>query len=1314
MGRIGREDERRERNLTGVRVVVPGGGGGVEVVVPDGIVQETAVVDPGDGGVDVQVAAALMASIQAVATQIEVAVSEDEDGGGRAEARQRRGSVLYKDRIGTEPLDLARNLVPPGTGTERWTEFMDQPLLDRAASSSSKATSSRSAFTDAGFFSIITFSWMGPLLDLGRRKALDLDDVPTLDDNDSVQGILPNFEAKLVSVSGSGKYTDVTTINLVKALVLTTWKLILFTAVCALLRTVSSYVGPYLIEYFVDYLNRSPQSAKEGYILVLSFVVAQFIEGLSSRHLLFRSQQLGVRVRSALVAVIYQKGLSLSNQSRESSSSGEIINAVSLDAERVADFNWSIHELWLFPVQIILAMLILYSTLGLAAFAALAATVLTMLANLPIGRIQQNYQEKMMDAKDARMRAMSEMLRNMRILKLQGWEMVLSKIMELRKEEMHWLKKDVYTSVMLISVFFGAPAFVAMVTFGSCLLLGIPLETGKVLSALATFRQLQGPINSIPDTVSVIIQTKVSLDRICSFMHLEELSSDVVTKLLRGTTDVSIEVRNGQFSWNTPSEVPTLRNLNFRIRQGMRVAICGTVGSGKSSLLSCILGEIPRLSGDVQTCGRIAYVSQSPWIQSGTIEHNILFDTKLHRERYEKVLEACCLKKDMEILPLGDQTIIGERGINLSGGQKQRMQIARALYQDADIFLFDDPFSAVDAHTGLHLFKECLLGLLASKTVVYVTHHVEFLPSANAIMVMKDGQIIQVGNYAKILNSGEEFTKLKQKDDNQGAEEGIVQNGQLVQEEEREKGRVGISVYWKYITMVYGGALVPLILLAQIIFQVLQIGSNFWMACAAPISKDVNPPVNSLKMVLVYVVLAFVSSLFIFIRSHLLVMAGCKTAMMLFDKMHRCIFRASMYFFDSTPSGRILNRQYYIDGARELQRLTGVCRAPVMQHFAESVAGSNIIRCFGKEIQFINAVSHFMDNLSRPSLYNAASMEWLCFRLDILSSFIFAFALILLVTLPAALIDPKTAGLAVTYGLSLNMLQGWAIAVLCSLENRMISVERIFQYMAIPSEPPLTISKSRPNCRWPTNGEIELRNLHVRYATQLPFVLKGLTCTLPRGLRTGIVGRTGNGKSTLIQALFRIVDPCIGQVLIDGLDICTIGLHDLRTRLSIIPQDPVMFEGTLRNNIDPLEEYSDEQIWEALDSCHLGDEVRKSDLKLDSTVTENGSNWSAGQRQLVCLGRVVLKKRKILVLDEATSSVDPITDNLIQKTLKQQFSECTVITIAHRITSVLDSEKVILMDNGKIAEADSPAKLLEDNLSLFSKLVSEYTKGSEY
>ncbi|RCV09546.1 hypothetical protein SETIT_2G038400v2 [Setaria italica] len=1101
-------------------------------------------------------------------------------------------------------------------------------------------------------------------------------------------------------------------------------------------------------------------------------VVQAFSSVYSSRHLLFRSQQLGVRVHSALIAIIYQNGLVLSNRSRKGSSSGELINVVNLDAECVGNFNWSMHDLWLLPVQITLAMVILYSTLGLAAFAALAATVLTMLANIPLGRIEQNYQEKTMNAKDARMNGMSEILQNRRILKLQGWELIfLSKIKELRKVEMNWIKKYVYTSSMLISVFFGAPAFVAMITFGTCIL------------------QLQGPIHSLPDAISSIIQAKVSLNKICSFLRLEELASNAVTKLPSGSTDISIDVSDGCFSWDTSSQVPTLQGLNFRVQQGKRVAICGTVGSGKSSLLSCILGEIPKLFGE------------SPWIQSGTIEQNILFGTQMNMERYKTVLEVCSLKNDLDILPLGDQTIIGERGINLSGGQKQRIQIARALYQDADIFLFDDPFSAVDARTGLHLFKECLLGFLASKTVVYVTHHVEFLPSADLILVMRDGKITQSGDYTEILKSGEELMKLvgshkdalstldildrrsdsfdstshpggnastlfivEDKYDN-SEEERVVQNGQLVQEEEREKGRVGFIMYWKYIMMAYKGALVPFILLAQIIFQVLQIGSNLWMAWAAPISRDVNPPVSSLMMVNVYVALAIVSSLCIFMRSHLLVTGGCKTATILFEKMHECIFRAPMSFFDS-PSGRILNRastdqstvdtrifdlmgyllfpaieilgtivlmsqvawsvfiifipiiiaslwyqQYYVDAARELLRLIGVCRAPVMQHFSKSIAGSNIIRCFQKERQFISFVGHLMDNLSRPSLYNAAAMEWLCFRLDILSSFIFSFTLTLLVSSPAALINPKTAGLAVTYGLSLNMLQGWAIAVLCSLENTMVSVERMLQYMNIPSEPPLTTSESRPNCQWPTEGKIELRNLRVRYAPQLPFVLKGLTCILPGGKKMGIGGRTGGGKSTLIQVLFRIVDPCVGQVLIDGIDICTIGLHDLRTRLSIIPQDAVMFQGTLRSNIDRLGEYTDEQIWEALDSCHLGDEVRMSLSLIRQKVVKN---WSAGQRQLVCLGGVILKRKKILVLDEATSSVDPITDNLIQKTLKHQFAECTVITIAHRITSVLDSDKVLLLDNGEIAEHDTPAKLLEDSSSLFSKLVSEYTMGSDY
>ncbi|KAK8967570.1 ABC transporter C family member 3 [Platanthera guangdongensis] len=1270
-----------------------------------------------------------------------------------------------------------------------------------------------SLFTNASFLSILTFSWMGDLLSVGHKKTLDLKDIPQLDHCDRVDGVFPIFKSKLESCATShldsqksGNTNDTTQISsfhLAKSLVLSSWGLVLVTAFYALLYTVCSYVGPYLIDFFVQYLNGNQTFENEGYILVLAFIVAKLFECLSQRHWFFRLQQAGVRVRAFLVSIIYQKGLTLSSHARQGRTTGEIINIMSVDADRISLFSWYMHDLWMVPIQVTLALLILYTNLGLASLAALVATFIVMLANVPLGKMQENYQQKMMESKDMRMKATSEILRNMRILKLQGWEMkFLSKIAELRKKETNWLRKYVYTSAMTTFVFWGAPTFVAVVTFGACVLLRIPLESGKVLSALATFRVLQEPIYNLPDTISMVVQTKVSLDRISSFLCLEDLPQNVVEKLPRGSSNVAIEVTEGTFSWDLSSESPTVRDLNFRVLHGMRVAVCGTVGSGKSSLLSCILGEVPKIDGKVKLCGMTAYVAQSPWIQSGKIQDNILFGEELDSEKYDIVLEACSLKKDLEILPFGDQTVIGERGINLSGGQKQRIQIARALYQDADIYLFDDPFSAVDAHTGSHLFKECLLGILASKTVIYVTHQIEFLPSADLILVMKEGKITQMGKYNDIITSGSDFMELvgAHKDalsvlddmelandssthinkdrlheaneeaknaENSKFEEIEIQKGQLVQEEEREKGKVGFWVYWKYITTAYKGVLVPLILIAQIFFQVLQIGSNYWMAWAAPVSKDMESPVSVFTLLYVYVALAIGSSLCVLVRAFLLMMAGYKTATILFNKMHFSIFRAPMSFFDSTPSGRILNRastdqsdvdtnipyqtgalafsiiqlvgiiavmsqvawqvfiifipviglsiwyqQYYIDTARELARLVGVCKAPIIQHFAESLSGSTTIRSFSQESRFICINSNRMDEYSRPKFHSAGAMEWLCFRLDLLSSIMFSFSLVFLICLPKGVIDPGIAGLAVTYGLNLNMLQAWVIWNLCNLENKIISVERILQYTSIPNEPPLVIEANRPDHNWPSNGEVELRDLQVRYAPHMPFVLRGLTCTFSGGLKTGIVGRTGSGKSTLIQTLFRIIDPTVGHIHIDGIDISTIGLHDLRSKLSIIPQDPTMFEGSVRSNLDPLEEYTDEQIWEALDCCQLGEEVRKKAKKLDSIVTENGENWSVGQRQLVCLGRVILKRSKVLVLDEATASVDTATDSLIQKTLRQQFSDSTVITIAHRITSVLDSDMVLLLEHGLIVEHSTPAKLLENKSSLFSKLVAEYSMRS--
>ncbi|XP_076894915.1 ABC transporter C family member 3-like [Bidens hawaiensis] len=1266
-----------------------------------------------------------------------------------------------------------------------------QPLL--VARESKRGGETITASATSNIFSLITFSWIQSLISVGYKKRLDLEDVPQLDSLNSANRSFSVLRSKLEL--DKTKSSQMTTFSLFKAVILTTWKDIIITGLLSLVSTLASYVGPFLIDTLVQYLN-GHRDLNEGFLQVSAFSVAKIVECLTQRHCDFKLQQAGINVRAALVSMIYHKGLTLSSHSKQGHSNGEIINFMAVDAERIGDFCKFIHTPWLVIVQVGLALTILYNILGISSLATFVATVLVMLSNLPLGKLQENFQEKLMKCKDKRMKTTSEILKNMRILKLYGWEMkFLSRINDIRNDEAHWLYTYLFTIAMTCCAFWVAPTFVAIATFGMCMLAGVPLDSGKVLSAVATFKNLQESVYNLPDTITMIVQAKVSLDRIASFLSLAKLDSGLVEVVPRGSCGTSVEIIDGNFSWDATSCNPTLIDVNFRVFDGMKVAVCGPVGSGKSSLLSCILGEVPKLSGKVKVAGTKAYVGQTPWIQSGTIEQNILFGKEMDRGSYEKVLEVCDLKKDLEVLSFGDQTVIGERGINLSGGQKQRIQIARALYQDADIYLFDDPFSAVDAITGNHIFKECMMDFLESKTVIYVTHQVEFLPAADLILVLKDGRITQAGKYDDIMNLGSDFLELvgahkealleidsvghsletskmdiqdetiKSQNSNLVHMEG--KKRQLVEEEERESGKVGASTYWKYLTTAYKGALTPLIIIAQIMFESSQISSNYWLAWASSTSESNEARVDNFKFIIVYVAFGIACSFCILARTYLLMKAGYEIANRLFDKMHFCIFRAPMSFFDANPSGRILNRvstdqtavdlnvpyligpfayvviqllgiilvmslgawpvflvffpvvgiciwlqQYYIPSARELSRLVGVCKAPVIQHFSETISGSTTIRSFDQKHRFQDTCLKLIDSYSRPKFHVAGALAWLGLRLDMLSSFIFAFLLVFLVSVPEGIIDPSTAGLAVTYGLNLNMLQAWAIQKLCRVEIQFISVERIFQYSRIPSEPPLVINSNRPDHLWPSQGKVDIHHLQVRYGVHMPLVLKGITCTFHGGTKTGIVGRTGSGKSTLIQTLFRLIEPSSGEILIDGVNISSIGLHDLRSRLSIIPQDPTMFNGTVRSNMDPLEDYTDDQIWEALDKCQIGDEVRNKEGQLDASVTENGENWSMGQRQLICLGRVLLKKSKILVLDEATASVDTATDNMIQKTLRQHFSNSTVIAIAHRITSVVKSDMVLVLNNGLAEEYDSPTTLLEDASSAFSQLVAEYSMRS--
>ncbi|OWM90264.1 hypothetical protein CDL15_Pgr006585 [Punica granatum] len=1297
-----------------------------------------------------------------------------------------------------------------------WNTDLQEPLLLEEDAGCLKVT----PYHGAGLFSLATLSWLNTLLSIGAKRPLELRDIPLLAPKDRAKTnykILRSNWEKLKAENPSEQP------SLAWAILKSFWREAACNAVFAGLNTLVSYVGPFMISYFVDYLGGKETFPHEGYVLAGTFFGAKLVETLTTRQWYLGVDILGMHVRSALTAMVYRKGLRLSSAAKQSHTSGEIINYMAVDVQRIGDYSWYLHDIWMLPMQIVLALAILYKNVGIAAVATLIATIISIIVTVPIAKIQEDYQDRLMAAKDDRMRKTSESLRNMRILKLQAWEdRYRARLEEMRDVEFKWLRKALYSQAFITFIFWSSPIFVAAVTFGTSILLSSQLTAGSVLSALATFRILQEPLRNFPDLVSMMAQTKVSLDRISAFLQEEELQEDATLVLPRGITEVAVEIKDGVFGWDS-SLKPTLSGIQLKVERGMRVAVCGMVGSGKSSFLSCILGEIPKMAGEVRICGSAAYVPQSAWIQSGNIEENILFGSPMDKTRYKSVIHACSLKKDFELFSHGDQTIIGDRGINLSGGQKQRVQLARALYQDADIYLLDDPFSAVDAHTGSELFKEYIMTALAMKTVIYVTHQVEFLPAADMILVLKEGQIIQAGKYDDLLQAGTDFNTLvsahheaieamdipnhsSEDSDGNSSPDGPVsakcnpegpdidslakdvhdsvasseqkaikekkkakrsRKKQLVQEEERERGRVSMKVYLSYMAAAYKGLLIPLIIIAQALFQLLQIGSNWWMAWANPQTEGDKPKVSPMVLLIVYMALAFGSSWFIFVRAVLVATFGLAAAQKLFLKMLRSVFRAPMSFFDSTPAGRILNRvsidqsvvdldipfrlggfasttiqllgivcvmakvtwqvlllvipmamaclwmqKYYMASSRELVRIVSIQKSPIIHLFGESIAGAATIRGFGQEKRFIKRNLYLLDCFARPFFCSIAAIEWLCLRMELLSTFVFAFCMILLVSFPHGSIDPSMAGLAVTYGLNLNArLSRWILSF-CKLENKIISIERIYQYCHIPSEAPAVIEKSCPPSSWPESGTVELIDLKVRYKENLPMVLHGVNCVFPGGKKIGIVGRTGSGKSTLIQALFRLIEPASGRIIVDNIDISTIGIHDLRGRLSIIPQDPTLFEGTIRGNLDPLEEHSDSHIWEALDKCQLGEIVREKELKLDTPVLENGDNWSVGQRQLVSLGRALLKQARILVLDEATASVDTATDNLIQRIIRTEFKDCTVCTIAHRIPTVIDSDLVLVLSDGRVAEFDTPSRLLEDRSSMFLKLVTEYSSRS--
>lgn len=1239
-------------------------------------------------------------------------------------------------------------------------------------------------FAKSGFFSKMFFCWLNPLMKKGKQKILEEEDIPKLRETDRAKTCYSMYVEQL----GKHKGKTGSTLPMFSILISCYWEVILVTGFFALVKVVIVSTGPLFLRAFINIAEGEEAFTYENYLLTLVLFIAKCLESLSERQLVFRTRLVGLQIRSLLSAAVYQKQLRLSNTARTSHSQGEIVNYVTLDAYRIGEFPYWFHQIWSTGLQLCLALFIVYYSVGLACVAALVAMILTVLASSPMVKLQHEYQKKLMVAQGKRLKALAEALANMKVLKLYAWETHFKNVTDrLRKEEFKWISGVLSQKGYNLVLFWSSPTAVPIVTFWTCYLIGVPINAANAFTFLASIRLVQEPIRLIPDVLGAYIEAKVSLDRIVRFLEEPELTQrNIKHKFSDIEFEHSVFIRFTEISWETnPSSKATLRNINLAIKTGEKIAICGEVGSGKSTLLAAILGEVPNINGVVDCHGKIAYVSQTAWIQTGSIQENVLFGLMMDPTRYAKVLENCCLVKDLEMLPFGDLTEIGERGINLSGGQKQRIQLARALYQDADIYLLDDPFSAVDAHTATILFNDYVMGALSGKTVLLVTHQVDFLPAFSSILLMSDGEIIRNGAYDELLATSQAFQDLVNAHSSKIETEiqlqfsstsrppiqstGEIQNeyvkekpgspsgDQLIKQEERETGDTGLKPYIQYLCQEKGFLFFTLANLAHLIFIIGQLIQNYWLAADIE-----NSDISTVKLLTVYMLIGFSLAIFLLLRSLYYVLLGCGTSTSIFSTLLNSLFRAPMSFYDSTPLGRILSRvssdmsivdldvaqnliitvgstttacltltilgilswpvvfviipmiylsillqKYYFASSKELMRISGTTKSVLASYLAESIAGAMTIRAFGEEERFFEKYLDIIDANASPNFHSFSVNEWLIQRLEILCAVVLASSALALTLLSLGSSSSGLIGMALSYGLSLNVFVIASIQMQCLSANLIISVERLEQYMHIPSEAPEIIEDKRPDENWPSTGKVEICNLKVRYRPNSPMVLKGISCVIQGGSKVGIVGRTGSGKTTLISSLFRLVEPTEGYIIIDELNISEIGLHDLRSHLGIIPQDPTLFSGSVRFNLDPLSQHSDNQIWEVLEKCQLKETVEEKDDGLDSLVLQDGSNWSMGQRQLFCLGRALLKRSQILVLDEATASIDNATDAILQKTIRTEFAECTVITVAHRIPTVMDCTMVLGISDGLVVEYDEPLKLMQKEGSLFGKLVKE-------
>ncbi|KAG9397960.1 hypothetical protein AC1031_016377 [Aphanomyces cochlioides] len=1257
----------------------------------------------------------------------------------------------------------------------------------------------------AGFFAKLTFTWTNKLMKLGNERQLGPDDVWEIQNANKVSNLLTKFTETYYK-KDRGIFKTFFSVYGVRLIAV---------AVMEVASAAADLFGPaYVLPQIIKVVESTPMDWTRGVLLVVALFAVQTVSSILKSQMGFINGVIGFQFTACLRSMLFEKALKLSAKSRKEKSTGDIANLFSVDVRNVMGFSTNLNMLWVQPIQIAITLYLIERQVGWAIWLGFAALFVIIILTGFVGNLAGAAQKLILSSKDNRMKVVNELFGAIQIVKFNAWEEKLSaKVIELRNKELAAIWSFIKTLLVIVTSMYTAPVLITVVVFATySVWMGRVLTASIVFTTLALFKTLEQAFIALPAIFVGAIEAFVSAKRINEVLTMEEINVDNVlspedAEVMKkfGADETIVDIENGSFGWDT--ENPLFKDLNWRVKRGEFVVVHGTVGAGKSSLCSVLLGEMEKYNGSVFVGGRVAYFAQQSWILNTSVRENILFGKPYDPIKYRKVVEACALTKDIAALEAGDRTEIGLKGVNLSGGQKARVSLARACYSDADIYILDSPLSAVDAIVSQEIFTKCFLGLLKNKTVILITHNPDIIESAaiDRSFHLEDGKLVE-STQDKPRSRPEDIpvSPLRARRGFWEADDELLDapapvirqhellitpsantpytfhesamiftprrvsevgtSAALVVEEERAEGRVSKAVVMSYLSAIGGCWAMFVMLFATVVTEGVRVTSDLWLSHWTNDAAS-KPPAEaqreSNKNMGIYSGLVVATCFLTIIQVGVVLLYGLYGSRTLFKGMLDGLIQAPMRFFDTNPIGRILNRfgddvfqcdiaiplsfapilvetagalskmvtsvaviqwmglllpllifvyyklgVYYLAPIREANRIRKTALSPLLSLVSEAVDGTVVIRAFGDKYQrrFYRMHDKAINDYTAANFLVIALNQWFSLRVQIISNCI-VFAILLGCIIINGKVSTGIIGLIITYGLNIptnlaNLVNMWA-----SLETALISPERLHEYASIDKEgernTPFDLGE------WPTQGQIEVDSLSFRYKPDDPLVLKDVSFSIRGGEKIGIVGRTGAGKSSLMMALFRINDAATGSIKIDGIDIATIGLKQLRSSLAIIPQNPVLFKGTLRNYMDPFNEYDDAQLWDSLQKVNMTDRISTSDDKLEQIVEENGENFSVGERQMLCMARALLHHAKIVVLDEATAAIDHDTDQLLQKVIREEFASSTVLTIAHRLDTVLDYNRILVFDHGELAQCDTPHVLMAQGEGIFHEMITE-------